>query len=132
MWFDPQGGVGNAPLDPFHRDTTSTSWNSDLCRDWKASLGYEYDDLSAPGPPTTSVAARSFAADSTDDLSAPGPSTDPVAVPSEADSPNDQSDLSRLRKIINEKYGHVHRELENSPSIHGRKNDYIINIIYNR
>ncbi|KAG4440203.1 hypothetical protein IFR05_004282, partial [Cadophora sp. M221] len=129
MWFNPQGRVGSAPLDPFHIDTASTSWNSDLCRDWRASLGYEYDDLSAPGPPTTSVAARSFAADSPSDLSAPGPPADLIVVPlPEVDSPDDQSDLSRLRKIINEKYGHVRRELDKSPSIHGRENDYIINV----
>ncbi|GKZ86659.1 hypothetical protein AnigIFM56816_002070 [Aspergillus niger] len=115
MWFDSATGSGAAELDPFHQDTTSTSWTSDTCRDWKASLKYDYDDLSVPGQPVESATFSALTR---------GATSDPQM--------HDQSGLSILRKKINEKYGAVRREIARSPNMKGRENDYVINVQYDR
>lgn len=40
--------------------------------------------------------------------------------------------LSDIRKTINELYGQSRKDLFQFPNIHGKKNDYILNIIYDR
>lgn len=115
MWFDSASGVGDVPLDPFHRDASNTPWTSNSCRDWKASFKYDYDDFTVPGQPA-GVAPRSSTLRS-----------------SSGDAPrDDERDLPTLKKRINEKYGVVRREIMNSPSMRGRENDYVINIVYDR
>lgn len=110
MWMDPI--LAKAPLDPFHQDDENTSWTSNACQDWKASLNYDYDDLAVPDAP--SDAARS-AADSTSETAA------------------ESTDLRALKRKINQKYGGLQHAVGDSEDISGaKKNDYVINIKYDR
>jgi hypothetical protein len=127
MWFAPgsptRPGKGFAPLNPFHQDTAGTPWTSNACRNWRTSLKYDYDDFTVPGPPADSAAAP--------------PVTPPAVLSLATDStsaspPDVLRDLSALKRRINEKYGIARRELNRSPGIDGHKNDYVINIIYDR
>lgn len=40
--------------------------------------------------------------------------------------------LSGLRKAINERYGQVRKELSKFPKLKGKKNDYVVDVIYDR
>ena len=110
-WFDLDPALATASLDPFHQDDHNTAWTSDACRDWKASLKYDYDDLA---PPSISPLSTLSATDSTR-----GPQSDPTV-------------LSLLKRRINEKYGGVRKAINNSQGISGKQNDYVINVIYDR
>ncbi|KAL3444389.1 common central domain of tyrosinase-domain-containing protein [Aspergillus insuetus] len=122
MWYDPATDLAATKLDPFHRDTTGTTWTADATRDFKANLKYTYDDLEPPhlrrflGAAFHPMSAlRSLAARATGH---------PQAGPHE--------DLAQLRRTINEKYGAVRREIRASPHLRGRENDYVIDVIYDR
>lgn len=117
MWYDPTTDLASTKLEPFHRDTTGTSWTADATRDWKANLRYTYDDLEAPHPPRAFAAFHSLAART---IGRPRTGAD------------NRPDLSLIRRRINEKYGTVQRQIMNSPDILGKENDYVINIIYDR
>lgn len=40
--------------------------------------------------------------------------------------------LARLRKAINERYGQVWKELFKCPNLKGKKNDYVVDVIYDQ
>jgi hypothetical protein len=97
MWYDPATDLAATKLDPFHRDTTGTTWTADGTRDFKANLKYTYDDLEPPhlrrflGAALHPMSAlRSLAARATGH---------PQAAP--------HIDLAQLRRTINQKYGAV-------------------------
>jgi hypothetical protein len=101
------------------------SWTSDGCRNWKTSLRYDYDDFSVPTRPRGNPQP-------TPGNPQPTPESSESTSGNPQPTPDDMVDVSALKKMINDKYGVVRRELAQSPEVKGRQNDYIINIIYDR
>jgi tyrosinase len=120
LWFDqPESDDPSPkdPLEPFHYDTQSSTYNSDMVRDWTR-FNYTYDGL--PQPVTRSGDAQPamiLAAQS--QIASTSPSTN-------------ISHHSTLNRAINGQYGNTRKDLLHAPEIQGRKNDYIINIVYDR
>ncbi|MCJ1463962.1 hypothetical protein MMC07_002572 [Pseudocyphellaria aurata] len=104
-WFDAPLKSDTKPTDhlnPFHYDKNSHSWDSNRARDWTHS-NYQYDTLEPP-----------------------------KSVYNEHGELNRDLWIAELRRILNEKYSNTRHELLSSPRIEGNKNDYIINILYDR
>jgi len=122
MWYEV-ASRGTRPLTPFHRDSKRDFWTSNACRDWKV-FNYDYDDVSqspqpqSPQPPQPQFGVSFIAA--------------PPAAPHAAASAVNKVDIPALKKSINDRYGRIRHALRQSPHIGGRKNDYIVNVIYDR
>ena len=130
LWFDqPESDDPNPtdPLQPFHYDTQNSTYTSDMVRDW-TKFNYTYDNLVPPTQPSDgsdAVQPQMLLAVQ------PQPAVQHAqSVPvHHAISAVHQSTLKRT---LNGLYGNTRKDLLNAPGIHGLKNDYIINIVYDR
>jgi hypothetical protein len=129
LWFDqPESGDPKStdPLEPFHFDTQSSTYSSNMVQDW-TKLNYTYDNL----VPTSQPATESDNAQ---------PEVLLAAQPQLAVQPQSfsvshatiASHHSTLKRTLNGLYVNTRKDLLNAPGIHGLKNDYIINIVYDR
>jgi tyrosinase len=124
MWFDspePDDPTPGDPLQPFHFDTRNGAYTSDMVRDW-TKLNYTYDVL-VPAPEPVEDEGI---------LAKPAPSVAGQERLAIAVQPSSGRTLSHLRRTINNQYASTRKSLIDAPEIHGRKNDYIINIVYDR
>ena len=120
LWFDqPESDDPSPtdPLEPFHYDTHNSTYDSNMVKDW-TKFNYTYDNLSQPasgstnGQPETLLAAQPQSHSATHSTNI--------------------SHHSTLKRALNSQYGNTRRDLLHAPEIQGRKNDYIINIVYDR
>ena len=104
-WFDSNDPRnGDTPLQPFHTDSSNNIWTSNRCQFTK-DLNYTYENLEEPSQP-----AKSDISDVTG-----------------------SENLAKLRKRINLLYGTTRQALQkNKEKTEGNKNDYVINIVYDR
>ena len=134
LWFDdpdtsdPQNPDPNPtdPLQPFHYDTQNSTYDSNMVKDWTI-FNYTYDTLSPLSQPGSDLATAQpemlLAAQSAHAVQPHG-----VSVSHAISAVHH----STLKKTLNSKYGNTRKDLLNAPGIHGLKNDYIINIVYDR
>jgi hypothetical protein len=127
LWFnqpdpDPQNPDPEPtdPLTSFHYDTQNSTYTSDMVQNWTR-FGYTYDNLVPPSKPASESDAVQL-----ERLLAVQPQS--VSV-SHATAAAHHSTLKRTLKGL---YGNTRKDLLNAPGIHGLKNDYIINIVYDR
>jgi hypothetical protein len=83
-------------------DVNGTPYTSDLVKDW-TKLGYQYDTLEKPRVLRLQPGDRSSV-----------------------------DHLTQLKRVVNLKYNATRSAVLNAPDIHGKENDYLINIIYDR
>lgn len=91
-----------------------------MVQDW-TSLGYTYDNLAPPPKP-----ANGSDAVQSERILAVEPQSVSVSHATVA------AHHSTLKRTLNSLYGNTRKDLLNAPGIHGLKNDYIINIVYDR
>lgn len=106
LWFDqpqPSDPAPTSDLEPFHVDDHNTTYTSNSVKDW-TKLNYTYDTLAS----LTAKAHQGVA------------------------QPDVQHHLPGLRRSVVQRYGNTRRALAKAPGIEGRKNDYIINVTYDR
>lgn len=129
LWFNDQQSGDPSPSDdlvPFHIDTQGNTYNSEMTRDW-TKLNYQYDVLVPRPAPTGETGAEGLVQPV---MEAQGILA-PQAVRHEVSQPPKHL-VSDLKRTLNSRYGNTRKDLFNAPSVDGRKNDYIINIVYDR
>jgi hypothetical protein len=134
LWFDQPDTTDpndpdpkpTDPLQPFHRDTKNSSYDSDMVKDW-TKFNYTYDNLgpllqpgsdNATAQPEMLLAAQSAHA----------------AQPHGVSVSHATSTVhhATLKRTLNSRYGNTRRDILNTRGIHGLQNDYIVNIVYDR
>jgi hypothetical protein len=149
LWFNDQQSGDPSPSDdlvPFHIDTQGNTYNSEMTRDW-TKLNYQYDVLVPRPAPTGETGAEGLVQPVMEaqgilapqavrhEVSQPARGTQgllaPQAVRHEVSQPPKHL-VSDLKRTLNSRYGNTRKDLFNAPSVDGRKNDYIINIVYDR
>lgn len=139
VWYQV-ASRGTRSLTPFHKDTHGTFWTADACRNWKT-FNYDYDDLSPPADPSSSLSTFGLSLAAAPPIAATSEApavikAAPITAAAASEAPGtDVSagvDITALKRQINARYGRIRNALRESPEIDGRKNDYIINVIYDR
>jgi hypothetical protein len=130
LWFDqPEPGDPKStdPLELFYYDTQNSTYTSDMVKDW-TTFNYTYDNLVPPTQPSSgsgTVQPEMLLAVQ------PQPavqSAHSVSVSHAISATHHET----LKRTLNGLYGNTRKGLLSAPGIHGQKNDYIINILYDR